>query len=275
MLSDKDLLSVIHTSVNAGKAILKVYGSSDFQIEKKSDASPLTIADKLSHQTIEKGLTSLTIDYPILSEEGKHLGYDDRKKWEMFWLVDPLDGTKEFIKRNGEFTVNIALIHNKKPVFGVVYVPVSDTLYVGGEDAGSYKIEKASEGNPASFKALIESGQRLPLYSSKNDCITAVASRSHQTPETKQFLDSLKAKYGTVDVTSAGSSLKLCLVAEGTADVYPRFAPTMEWDTAAGHALVVGSGGKVIYSTNSTSDRHLAYNKEDLLNPWFIAWRNG
>lgn len=272
MLSEKDLLNVIHTSVNAGKAIMKIYGSDDFQIEKKSDASPLTTADKLSHETIVKGLITLSVDYPILSEEGQHLKFEDRKKWETFWLVDPLDGTKEFIKRNGEFTVNIALIHKNKPVFGVVYVPVSETLYIGSEELGSYKVEKASAGKHPSFNSLTESGHRLPLHSSKGDTITAVASRSHPTPETKKFLEDLKKTYGKVDVTSAGSSLKLCLVAEGTADVYPRFAPTMEWDTAAGHAIVLGSGGNVIHST---SDRHLAYNKEDLLNPWFIAWRNG
>ncbi|WP_270180249.1 3'(2'),5'-bisphosphate nucleotidase CysQ [Alkalihalobacillus sp. CinArs1] len=277
MVSDTDLLNVIHTSVNAGKAIMKVYGSSDFQIEKKSDASPLTVADKLSHDTIVKGLNALIVDYPILSEEGSHLGYDERQKWERFWLVDPLDGTKEFIKRNGEFTVNIALIHKGKPVFGVVYVPVSDTVYVGDGDRGSYKIEKVSEGSYSSYKSLIESesGHRLPLHVRKEGTITAVASRSHPSPETKEFLDGLKEQYGKVAVASAGSSLKLCLVAEGAADVYPRFAPTMEWDTAAGHAVVQGAGGKVVHSTNSTGDRHLEYNKKDLTNPWFIVWRQG
>jgi len=196
--------------------------------------------------------------FPVLSEEGKHLSYDERKQWNYFWLVDPLDGTKEFIKRNGEFTVNIALVENGVPVMGVIYVPVKDTLYIGSEE-GAFKYEAYATGN--SLK------EALPLPKG-NRQYTLVGSRSHMTAATELFFEEKKKEYGTVEVLTVGSSLKLCMVAEGKADAYPRCAPTMEWDTGAGHAIALAAGFNV---TQYNTTEPLVYNKVDLLNPWFLV----
>jgi 3'(2'), 5'-bisphosphate nucleotidase len=217
---------------------------------------------------------------PILSEEGKGIAYEDRKKWECFWLVDPLDGTKEFIKRNGEFTVNIAMICNEKPVLGVVYVPVQDVYYFGAEEIGAYQLnnsnilnlldEKFPEDTPGLTEKIISQAARLPMEKPADAPFTVVGSRSHSTKAVEDFVEKMKAKYERVEFVSAGSSLKLCLVAEGKADVYPRLGPTMEWDTAAGQAVVEQSGGNVL---NADTHAPLTYNKENLLNPWFIVNR--
>ncbi|TKD70803.1 3'(2'),5'-bisphosphate nucleotidase CysQ [Pseudalkalibacillus hwajinpoensis] len=262
---------MITIALEAGAKILEVYGSEDFKVESKKDDSPLTLADQKSHETIVKGLEDLTPNLPILSEEGNHLKYEGRKDWDYFWLVDPLDGTKEFIKRNGEFTVNIALIHQGKPVLGVIYAPVLDTLYVAKEGLGSYKLEGVTSKQYNSVETFTTLAMKLPL-DKKDEKISAVASRSHLSKETEEYLNKVKQKVGEIDITSAGSSLKLCLVAEGTADVYPRFAPTMEWDTAAGHAIVMNAGGTV---TQPNTGEPLVYNKENLLNPWFIVRKDG
>ncbi len=263
----KDLLKkAIFASIEAGEAILNVYNQ-DFTVETKSDNSPLTQADKNSHNVIKDALTDSGL--PILSEEGKLLSYDERKGWDTFWLIDPLDGTKEFIKKNGEFTVNIALIKNGVPVLGVVYVPVSGTLYYGTEETGSFMANIQSDATTSEIDQAIEKGNSIPVAQLPAQ-YTVVASRSHNTPETDAFIESRKKKYGEVEIISAGSSLKLCLVAEGKAQVYPRLAPTMEWDTAAGHAVAKYSGCRVYdYKTNDD----LAYNKENLLNPWFVVER--
>ncbi|WP_371017754.1 3'(2'),5'-bisphosphate nucleotidase CysQ [Pseudalkalibacillus sp. JSM 102089] len=271
MLNKIDLTSIIHIAMNAGNRILDVYNSENFQVEHKKDDSPLTLADKKSHEAIENGLNSLELKLPILSEEGEHLAFEDRKDWEYFWLVDPLDGTKEFIKRNGEFTVNIALIHNGHPVLGVIYAPVLDTLYVAKEELGSFKLSKVANKDFNSIEEFTSVALKLPLEK-KEEKISAVASRSHLSPETEEYLNNVKEKYGEINITSAGSSLKLCLVAEGTAEVYPRFAPTMEWDTGAGHAIVIHAGGTV---THTDFNEPLVYNKENLLNPWFIVRKKG
>ncbi|MDQ0482444.1 3'(2'),5'-bisphosphate nucleotidase CysQ [Guptibacillus hwajinpoensis] len=271
MLNAINLERIIGISIEAGKEIINVYESANFGIETKQDDSPLTIADKKSHEVIVKGLESLNLDIPILSEEGQHLEYQDRKGWNYFWLVDPLDGTKEFIKRNGEFTVNIALIHNGKPVMGVIYAPVLDTLYVAQEGLGAFKLDEAANREFSTVEEFASVALKLPLPKTEEK-ISAVASRSHLSLETEEYLNKVKEKYGEIDITSAGSSLKLCLVAEGTAEVYPRFAPTMEWDTGAGHAIVIHSGGTV---THTDSDEPLVYNKENLLNPWFIVRKKG
>ncbi len=262
---EKLLFAAIQASLKAGEEILKVYNS-DFAVEFKDDKSPLTLADKNAHDSICEILKHCNI--PILSEEGKLIDYSKRNKWEYFWMVDPLDGTKEFVKRNGEFTVNIALIHNQKSILGVIYVPVTKTLYFAAENIGSYKFEILNlKFDYVSLEELLKSSSKLPLATTNNK-FTVVASRSHLSEETQMFIDGLKTAHKEVDFISSGSSIKLCLVAEGSANVYPRFAPTMEWDTAAGQAICELSGKKVIdYTTNQT----LLYNKPYLLNNWFIV----
>ncbi|OQY03653.1 MAG: 3'(2'),5'-bisphosphate nucleotidase [Bacteroidetes bacterium 4572_117] len=265
---DPELLlnTAICAAINAGQKILEIYNSNDFKIEYKEDDSPLTIADKAAHEIINNKL-SLT-DIPILSEEGSHQPYIERKNWEYLWVVDPLDGTKEFIKQNDEFTVNIALIHNQKTVLGVIYCPVFKTLYFNYLNGGSYLVKDIGfdYGCNKALKEVSEKKQKIPQDISRN--YRVVASRSHLSEETKTFIEKLKTGQPELETVSIGSSLKLCLLAEGKADIYPRFAPTMEWDTAAGHAIVKAAGGNVI---NNDTNKEVTYNKENLLNPWFIA----
>lgn len=255
----------IEAAIKAGEKITEIYQGSvaGFSVERKADNSPLTIADKASHQVIENMLQSTGL--PILSEEGNDIPYEERKQWNMFWMVDPLDGTKEFIKRNGEFTVNIALISNRKPSAGIIYVPVCQTLYVGITGQGAWKLEKAGEGTV--FETLQQKGVQLP-GSHKPQNYTVAGSRSHANQETQEYINNLKKKHPHIDTISKGSSLKICMVAEGTANEYPRFGPTMEWDTAAGHAIANASGKK-LWLTGM--DDELTYNKKNLLNPFFIA----
>ena len=261
----KDNLGVaIHAAIEGGKKILEVY-SQDFSVYTKEDNSPLTEADRRAHDIIKDILQPTGL--PLLSEEGKTIPYDERKDWSEFWLVDPLDGTKEFIKKNGEFTVNIALIKNGTPVLGVVYVPVTGLLYFG-HSSGSYSIE-INDDNKNDVEALQNNASPLPAQNAAG-VYTVVASRSHNTPETEEFIDAKRKKHGDVNMISAGSSLKLCLVAEGKAQVYPRLAPTMEWDTAAGHAVAKFAGCEVY---NFKTNTELEYNKENLLNPWFVVER--
>lgn len=263
------LVESVIAAKKAGAAIMEVYGS-DFSVEQKEDRSPLTLADKRSHDVIADRLNSLqACKLPLLSEEGKDIPYGERKAWEYYWLVDPLDGTKEFIRRNGEFTVNIALIYRDRPVMGVVLVPVKDVLYFACDGAGAFRLSGASAlKNSVSFEELKGAAVRLPF---KTTTFTAIASRSHLSAETSSFLEELKKEHGGMEIISAGSSLKFCLVAEGSADVYPRFAPTMEWDTAAGQAIVEQAGGSVLQHGTGGP---LRYNKENLLNPWFIVRRS-
>jgi 3'(2'), 5'-bisphosphate nucleotidase len=251
-----DLKKLVSRAIAAAESacseILTVYNSADLQVELKGDSSPLTLADKKAHHAIENILKSTGL--PMLSEEGKNISYDVRKHWDLFWLVDPLDGTKEFIKRNGEFTVNIALIENQKPVLGVVAVPVTGELYYSTKGGGAY----LKKDNDEKF---------LPKRSPVDLTVSAlkiVASRSHMNEETQQFVNTLK----NPELISAGSSLKFILLASGRADVYPRFAPTMEWDTAAGHAIVNETGLNVL---EHGSNDELRYNKDNLLNPHFLC----
>lgn len=262
------LILAIEASIVAGKEILKIY-KSDFEIEMKDDDSPLTTADKRSNQTILQYLNKTEI--PVLSEEGRNIPYNKRKNWERFWLIDPLDGTKEFIKKNDEFTVNIALIQKQEPVMGVIYVPVLDVLYFAAEDTGSYKLEKAAiliQEKPDLQKLLMKS-TKLPVEHTGKK-FTIVASRSHMSTETEELIQKIKKEHGAIELISRGSSLKICMVAEGRADMYPRFAPTSEWDTAAGHAIALYSGATI---TKADGKEVLKYNKQDLLNPWFIVKR--
>lgn len=266
-----ELLRVSH---EAGQAILQVYAS-DFDIEYKDDKSPLTLADRRSHGIIAAGLAALQ-DWPLplLSEEGRNIAYDERKSWDMFWLVDPLDGTREFVKRNGEFTVNIALIQNGRPLLGVIYIAVKNIFYFAAEGLGAYKLDSSDSISSGSLNAILLASIRLPHTprdASTHQRITVIGSRSHMSTETERFIADLKARYAEVDFLAAGSSLKFCLIAEGKADIYPRFSPTMEWDTAAGQAIVEQAGGRVI---KADSQEPLSYNKENLLNPSFIVHRS-
>lgn len=250
-MSKKEYLpTIIEAARAASIAILEVYNSEDFNVELKGDKSPLTRADTAAHKAIVKHLEETNL--PILSEEGRDIPYEERKNWDYFWMVDPLDGTKEFIKKNGEFTVNIALIHKNEPILGVVYAPVLDKLYFGGKDIGTYMSENAD----------IE--QELKHIKNETDTVRIVASRSHLNEETANFI----AQYEKVEKISMGSSLKFMLIAESKADIYPRFAPTMEWDTAAAHAVLKGLDIEVI---NQEDQKPLRYNKENLLNPHFLV----
>ena len=237
-------------AINAGAEILKVYNN-DFKVTYKKDASPLTIADQRANEIIENLLSKTNI--PVLSEEGKQTDFSERKNWKLLWIVDPLDGTKEFVKRNGEFTVNIALIKNGIPILGVIYVPVSGCLYYGSS-SGTYK-ELNGEINQLPVKSQIRNYR-------------VVGSRSHLSPETENYIEKLRKEKGEVEIVFMGSSLKICLVAEGFADVYPRFAPTMEWDTAAGHAIAKFAGKSLI---DVETNDEMIYNRPVLKNNWFIV----
>jgi 3'(2'), 5'-bisphosphate nucleotidase len=254
---DLDLEFLKETAREAGAAILEVYGT-DFDVESKSDESPLTEADLRSHRIIIKRLAERYPNTPLLSEESsEQAAYETRKGWKSYFLIDPLDGTKEFVKRNGQFTVNIALIEDGRPTAGVVYAPVLDWMYSGSEPGGAFKSENGGE------------PRRLqPARPAAPGKLTIVGSRSHPTPEMEAFVEKQKATHGEEDFIAMGSSLKLCVVAEGKADIYPRFGPTMEWDTAAADAVVRAAGRRV---TKHDSDEDLPYNKENLLNGWFLA----
>ena len=231
---------------------MEVYNSDDFGIEIKGDDSPLTKADKAANDVIEKRLIELYPDIPILSEEGKEIPFEERKDWKRFWLVDPLDGTKEFIKRNDEFTVNIALIENGKPIAGVILVPVTGEIFYGDINNGSFKID--SDGNKEKITVSPKAS---------TDELNVVQSRSHSGDEENQFYSNYKIK----ESLSKGSSLKICLIAEGLAEIYFRGGPTWEWDTAAGHAILLGAGGCFVNKDRS----ELVYNKEIIKNFGFIV----
>lgn len=246
------LALALKAAEDACRAVLQVYESGDFDTEMKGDASPLTRADKNAHQKIVSVLEGTGL--PILSEEGKSIPFSERKQWKYFWMVDPLDGTKEFIKRNGEFTVNIALIDGSVPVLGVVAVPVTGTVYYASEGNGAWLWKDG-------VKSRLEKRERADLG---REGLRVVASRSHLNAETEAFIRQLR----NPSLLAAGSSLKFMLVANGEADVYPRYAPTMEWDTAAAHAIVKETGREV---RQAHAADPLRYNKEDLLNPHFLV----
>ncbi len=246
--------AVAEIARKAGAAIMKIYGEEDFQVELKADESPLTIADKTANDIICDGLVELAPNVPIISEENKTIPYEERRNYGINWLVDPLDGTKEFIKRNGEFTVNIALIQGGKPVLGAVYAPCLEEMYwaVKGEGAWMEKEGKTQQLHAARF-TMQDTGLKV------------VCSRSHLNEGTQAFIDQLKEP----EKVSQGSSLKFLVLAKGEAHLYPRLAPTMEWDTGAAQMVLEEAGGKVI---SEATKQPLAYNKENLLNPHFIAY---
>ena len=244
---------IVELARQAGEAILTVYNSDEFSVEEKDDKSPLTAADLASHHTIVNGLTALTADITILSEESAKLPYEERSSWQRYWLVDPLDGTREFIKRNGEFTVNIALIDDGVPVLSVVHVPVTGVTYMACQGQGAFKQEASGVREAISVRKLGDGP------------VMVVGSRSHRGESLNNFLD----KLGEHDMVGMGSSLKLCLVAEGAADIYPRLGPTSEWDTAAAQCVVEQAGGFV----TDTAMKPLRYNtKDSLLNPFFLVF---
>ncbi len=261
MLNKIDLEIVVAIAKDAGDAIMEIYNK-DFTIDYKDDKSPLTEADTKSNEIICNALTIAYPEIPLLSEENKEVPYEDRKDWEYYWCIDPIDGTKEFIKKNGEFTVNIALIHKDTPVLGVVYAPALKDMYKAKKGDGAFK-----------------NNRKLPLEVNETPekSLRVVASKSHLSEETQAFIDDVAKNTESIEQVSKGSSLKLVMVAEGSADIYPRLAPTMEWDTAASDA-VVRESGKMTYQYNSafsiqhsTSLSPVVYNKENLLNPWFIT----
>jgi 3'(2'), 5'-bisphosphate nucleotidase len=254
--SEIDIDYLLDTARLAGQEIMKVYVR-DFAVEYKDDHSPLTDADTQANKVILERLLSRYPDTNIISEETKQLPYEERKSWRTLWIIDPLDGTKEFIKKNGEFTVNIALIEDGVPTLGVVYAPVPDVLYYGVKGMGSFKIAKGISVKIHNSTSYLDKAT-----------VKVLASRSHMNEATRAFVSDIESRGQKVDFLSIGSSLKLCLVAEGAADVYPRFAPTMEWDTAAAHAVVLYAGRQVL---NVNTMQPLIYNKPELLNPGFIV----
>lgn len=257
MLDLKQLTAEINDiALKAGDVILNVYNSGDLGVSEKDDASPLTIADKKANDVICKGLLALKDQFPIISEENKEIAYEDRKNFKRFWVVDPLDGTKEFIKRNGEFTVNIALVEDHSPILGVVYTPCTGELFYGYKGGGAFLQDKDG-------KRAIES----KAFTLKDAGLKMVCSRSHLNEETQSFVDG----FSKPELVAKGSSLKFMILAEGKADIYPRLAPTMEWDTCAAQIILEEAGGAVI---DQNTKEPLKYNKEILRNPHFIAYGN-
>ncbi|MGE5255464.1 MAG: 3'(2'),5'-bisphosphate nucleotidase CysQ family protein [Hyphomicrobiales bacterium] len=272
------LVPALQASLRAGEAILSVYRGK-VAVEYKADQSPLTEADTRSHAIIFRHLKDSGL--PVLSEEGRNIPYAERRSWERLWIVDPLDGTKEFIKQLGEFTVNIAVIEGQRPVVGVIFVPVKQVLYFAAQGEGSFRIDDpaamqdlldapASRDPQDSLKRLARSAAKLPVDHTRHSPFVIVGSRSHATPELHAYVDQKRRELGEVTFLSAGSSLKYCLVAEGRADVYPRLGPTMEWDTAAGQVIAEAAGATV---TRYDTGGPMVYNKEDLLNPWHVVTR--
>ncbi|EGV43015.1 3'(2'),5'-bisphosphate nucleotidase [Bizionia argentinensis JUB59] len=261
---DNNLHIAIKASLAAGKVVMEVYETA-FNVELKDDKSPLTEADNKANAVINAYL--IPTEIPIISEENKQTDYAIRKEWETCWVVDPVDGTKEFVKRNGEFTVNIALVAKGKPVLGVIYVPATKTLYYADKEINqAFKADL--ESHDVSIAKVLELAVALQPKDENSKIIQVVASRSHMNQDTLTFVESLKGEGKEVEIISKGSSLKFCLLAEGLADVYPRFAPTMEWDTAAGQAICNAVGLQVLSTETNSS---LAYNKENLLNSYFVA----
>jgi 3'(2'), 5'-bisphosphate nucleotidase len=245
--------AICDIAATAGRAILDVYGRADFGVTRKNDDSPLTEADRVAHAIITRALAELDPALPILSEESTPTDIATRRKWTRYWLVDPLDGTKEFVKRNGEFTVNIALVDEHRAVLGAVHAPVLDRMYSGAVGAGAWRSDRGGAPQPIAVRSNAASPLRV------------VGSRSHPSPELAAYLAGLPQ----YDITDMGSSLKICLVAEGAADIYPRLGPTSEWDTAAAQAILESAGGRMI----DLAGRPLRYNSKDaLLNPHFLAF---
>ena len=260
MLIKENLLEIVNISVDAGEIILNYYNE-NADVIYKDDESPLTKADLASHKIITDCIKKITPDIPILSEE-EFIDWKIRKKWKKYWLIDPLDGTKEFIKKNNEFTVNIALIENNRPILGVIYSPALNELFFSIKNSGSYKILTKKKLN------TLNEATRISINKKKSNKVKIVRSRSHSNPEIEKWV---KKNFNEFDILQKGSSLKFCLIAEGSADIYPRFGPTSEWDIAAGHIILEEAGGKL----KSIDNKEILYNeKENILNTDFFAYGN-
>lgn len=260
---------LFNAAVKAGAAIMKIYKhGDDYHISVKSDKTPITVADRLAHQTIKEALGVTRI--PILSEEGREMRYDERRNWELFWLVDPLDGTVEFIKGNNEFTVNIALMENNECVASVVYVPYLEKIYLADRGSGSFVKRNVGPDADAAYtyEQIVGSMERLPLTTAANSRQRIAVSRSHQTPETARYVEEALRMHPDAEVIEQGSSYKFCLLAEGAVDYYVRTTNTCEWDTAAGELILAEAGGTTVSLPDNAPIR---YNKEDLRNPWFVC----
>ncbi len=257
---NEELLKISNISIEAGRIILDFYNK-NLNITFKADESPLTQADLASHKLITDSIKKITPNIPILSEE-EFIEWDLRKKWKKYWLIDPLDGTKEFIKKNGEFTVNIALIENNRPILGVIYAPASNELYFAKKNFGSYKILTSKQLN------TLDNAKKISIKINKTNKVKIIGSRSHSNPILQKWVSK---NFNDFQILQKGSSLKFCLIAEGFADIYPRFGPTSEWDIAAGHIILEEAGGKL----KSIDNKEILYNeKEDILNPNFFAYNN-
>lgn len=264
ILLSRNLKIAIQASLEAGEAIMDIYNT-NFEVFYKNDNSPITLADNRANYIINEYLSTTQI--PVISEENSQIKFNIRKNWETCWIVDPVDGTKEFIKRNGEFTVNIALVSHGRPVLGVIYVPAVKTIYY----ANVYENQafKANlESNNVAVETILKLAKPLQPKNNNSDKVEVIGSRSHMNEETLNFVEALKKEGKNVEIVSKGSSLKFCLVAEGNADFYPRYAPTMEWDTAAGQAICSAVGLKVI---SKKTNKPLEYNKENLINNFFLV----
>ncbi|MEM6718243.1 MAG: 3'(2'),5'-bisphosphate nucleotidase CysQ [Bacteroidota bacterium] len=261
------LYNAIEAAVHAGEIIMDIYENQIVDVERKADDSPVTIADKTANAYIEKQLESTQI--PVLSEEGEHAAYHIRKHWTKCWIVDPLDGTKEFIKRNGEFTVNIALVEEGKALLGVIYIPAIKSLYFAiTAEKKAFKLELDSH---FVTRNMLKDAVQI-FAATESDEITLTSSHSYTNQKVLNLIATLETEGKEVNLIMAGSSLKFCLMAEGKASYYPRYAPTMEWDTAAGHAIC-NAVGLEVYSLET--HKPLEYNKENLLNPWFLVRKIG
>lgn len=256
-------------AVKAGAKVMPIFNSDDYEITMKSDNTPFSLADKVAHEEIEQCLAKSRI--PTLSEEGRDLAYDERKAWDIFWLIDPLDGTRQFIKRKNEFTINIALIINNYPELGIIYAPAYNELYFGHQELGSFKKENVIPASDINFtyNSLFEDAIKMPSISNKK--YTILTSPNHTTQTTLNFIEEKRAEYTDIDIISMGSSLKMCLLADGKANIYVRHADTYEWDTAAAQAILEGAGCTI---KSQDDGKRLSYNKESLKNPWFICERN-
>lgn len=267
-LTDFLFCAAFNAALRAGSKIEEIYTEyDDFFVRLKADNTPLTIADREAHTIIKHHLSATRI--PLLSEEGRDMFYEERRGWDLFWLVDPLDGTDEFIKRNGEFTVNIALMVDNKPYFGIIYVPLSRTIYFSYPNRGAFCKTNVSDATFANFtlNEIFAGVHQLPFHDIPVGYIRVAMSRNHESSAVKRYLEVLENKYGRIERLEYGSSLKFCLVAEGSAEIYIRTTPTHEWDTAAGEAIALAAGAKIVTFEGTP----LQYNKEDLINPAFVC----
>lgn len=264
-----------NAAIRAGAAILEIYTSGDcIEVDIKEDMTPITLADRRAHSIIREYLGQTRI--PLLSEEGREMLYAERKDWDLFWMVDPLDGTVEFLKGNGEFTVNIALMADNRPAFGVIYVPYKGIIYFCDEELGAFRASVEADGSAEyTYESIIREVEILPVTSGRNIPLKIAVSRSHRNEATDRHLEEVLKNHPGAEIVEQGSSYKLCLLAEGSVDYYPRTSDTYEWDTAAGEAILDMAGGR-IYALEGS--RRLQYNKESLINPHFVCrskWFHG